>query len=675
VDALIRSVLSRASTAYQSAHKGSHPPEKTLFRMLFKLLTAKVLKDMGIIRTIDLGDPWEAMRLVDDKFPPSEPLGPIDDAVLYPAANEIGSAFPFSNISVDTLAYVYENTLVSTSLRKQLSVYHTPSCLASYIVNRLPLGDVPHDDIRVVDPMCGSGVFLVAALRRLRTLLSGEWKPESRHRYFTRHLTGRDIDPFAVEVARLTLTLADLPNPDGWDVAEADAFRSGALEEWAGSATVFLTNPPFEAFGMGEAGGERTQAVKAAEMLVRVLPALPMNALVGVVMPLSFLDGRSYRAARETLAQECEVLEFLRLPDRIFERSDAESVVVLARKRQPLVPRYDISYRGVSERGRDAFVRTGVVTRDDVIPAQRVLGDAAHISVTFWVPRAFNVWDSLAALPTLGQVAEVHRGVEYQGGGLSAERGKTVRDTPFTGAVRGIDSVKRQLLPFLIQNAHWLGTEERLRRRHAWELPWDKPKVIVNASPHSRGSWRLMAARDTQGLLATSRFHGVWPHDPSLAPLLVAMLNGPLANAFVYDHEGKRVNRKSTLVRIPLPPLDPNMLAAIGELVGECERRTSRDPALDLSDLLLGMDAQLLDAYDLAPRDERRILDMFWDEERPGCTTFKGYYSPEFAPTIPLHVYLSKEYSDSRADRTLSRLPVVDDPLVSQMLRELLEIP
>ena len=35
-------------------------------------------------------------------------------------------------------------------------------------------------------------------------------------------------DPFALEIARLSLTLADVPNPNGWALTEADMF-SGRL--------------------------------------------------------------------------------------------------------------------------------------------------------------------------------------------------------------------------------------------------------------------------------------------------------------------------------------------------------------------------------------------------------------------------------------------------------------
>lgn len=667
-DALIRGVMDDAVSVYGKLHKGGRPPEEILFRMLFKLLTAKVLRDGGVLEDVDFSRPREVLARVDN-FTTSEPLGRLDDAVLGHAARRIGESFPFTNISVDTLAYVYENTLVSSEVRKRLSVHHTPAYVARYVLGRLPLGEIGTDRLHFCDPMCGPGAFLVAALRRLRPLLPGDWTARQRHRYFIKHLSGRDIDPFSVEVAKLTLTLADLPSPDGWDLGVADTYRPGALEEHARAATVFVTNPPFEASAERPEGDGSCPAMEAAEMLMRVLPSLPDGGLAGVIMPLSFLDGRRYRRARELLAELCEVTELLRLPDRIFRQSDAETVVVLARKRRRPAPRtYRVVYRAVWEKDRREFDSSGSVSRDDVIPARRVLGERGEVATTFWVPRSYAVWDSLAGNRTLGEIAEIHRGVEYQSDALRRHRAETVRAQEFPGAVRGVDSVRVQLAPFLVHDARWLSTHVRLLRGGAWDLAWQKPKVLVNAAGRSRGAWRLMAANDRTGLRATQRFHAVWPLEPSWAPVLAAFLNSAVANAYVFEHEGKRDTRKETLGRTPLPPADELALKTVAGISTECERRMLEDPGADLTHLLVEIDAQFLRAYDLPPRHERRLLDLFWGEERPGCAGFKGYFPPDFLPTVPLHVYISRAYQDARADRVLDRLPLIRDPVVTEIV-------
>jgi len=51
--------------------------------------------------------------------------------------------------------------------------------------------------------------------------------PRQRHDFLREHLRGCDTDPFALEIARLSLTLADIPNENGWVLEQANMFASG----------------------------------------------------------------------------------------------------------------------------------------------------------------------------------------------------------------------------------------------------------------------------------------------------------------------------------------------------------------------------------------------------------------------------------------------------------------
>ena len=49
--------------------------------------------------------------------------------------------------------------------------------------------------------------------------------------------------------------------------------------------------------------------------------------------------------------------------------------------------------------------------------------------------------------------------------------------------------------------------------------------------------------------------------------MLAAVLNGPLANAFVATREDKRHVRRETLLAVPVPNVDPEQAAIISDLV------------------------------------------------------------------------------------------------------------
>lgn len=111
----------------------------------------------------------------------------------------------------------------STSFRKAHGVYYTPKWLVRYIVDRsvgrMLKESPPTDlgDVRVIDPACGSGSFLVEAFHVLATHWESVLKPVSpgaildvRRRVLLECIFGIDLDPQAVEIAQLNLLLVAL---------------------------------------------------------------------------------------------------------------------------------------------------------------------------------------------------------------------------------------------------------------------------------------------------------------------------------------------------------------------------------------------------------------------------------------------------------------------------------
>jgi len=109
-------------------------------------------------------------------------------------------------------------------------------------------------DLRVADPCCGAGAFLVAAAPLLADLIQDEEgtagdpaaRREALAHVVTHAIWGADIDATAVAIARETLTeLADGAEPTHLSVVDAPA---GILDPdvWSGEAfDVVVTNPPY----------------------------------------------------------------------------------------------------------------------------------------------------------------------------------------------------------------------------------------------------------------------------------------------------------------------------------------------------------------------------------------------------------------------------------------------
>ena len=189
------------------------------------------------------------------------------------------------------------------------------------------------------------------------------------------------------------------------------------------------------------------------------------------------------------------------------------------------------------------------------------------------------------------------------------------------------------------------------------------PQIVVNAARVSRGPWPVWALMDRRGLLTSQRLITIRPKEneqPLSLELCWALLTSPLANAFVHAMSGKRDTQTQTYAAIPLPRLrDLSDSGAVERAVKSYVAKAldadslalrTTDAEEELKQLRLQVDAEVLKLYDLAPRDERKLLDLFSGHKRAGVPFEQTeYFSRDFTPFIPLHEYLSPEYKRSTA--------------------------
>ena len=682
--ALLGEVITEAVKIY-ARNTSRQPDERELFRVVFRFLAAKILHDRGIppFRVFtDFSDTRAVLSAVDRYY--GEQRRVLQDAETQKViATNLWSRVDFRNLSVEVLAYIYENTLVDAVSRKEMSIHSTPHSIARYIVHHIPFETIDAKQRRVVEPFAGHGIFLVATLQRLRDLLPSDMDATERHRYFVRMLQGFELDAFALEVATLCLMLADFPNPNGWQLYNEDVFDSQKFESVVRGARVVLCNPPFAKFSLDERhqyDAHRT-VHKPAEFLHRLLDSLPAQGMLGMVLPHQFVDGQGYREMRKLLTQRFQELEIVALPDKIFRFSQVESVLLIAHEpRTDDHNRFIVSYTEVRDKDREHFLTAYGYTRRE---SQTKTSQEAEESFTVMALR--EIWDRLSAYPRLGDVAEIHRGVEWQ---PPFDANKYVSTTEKPGFERGLDSVAENFC-FQAPPSVYLSMEPEYRRRNAFELLWKQPKVVMNAARVSRGPWTIAAFADDTGLVCSQNYHAVWPTDHRwTAKSLAAVLNAPVACAFVALRENKRHIRKRTLLRIPLPQFSAADIEALDRDVdhylhivasyfdssewfnAEAALHIPSSIAEEAKQALLQIDALVLKGYNLPPRLERQLLDFFRGSERPVPFAFNEYFPASFSATIPLWLYISPEYKKCSVDYFLSHIPKITDPALIEALQE-----
>ncbi|HXQ21443.1 MAG TPA: N-6 DNA methylase, partial [Candidatus Acidoferrales bacterium] len=157
----------------------------------------------------------EQLRLVAGIFCGNAPSGQLRFAF---------AAYNFSYIPIETLSCVYEQFLhdtggVGQSRGKSLGAYYTPIPLADYMISELERKRPLRPGMKVLDPSCGSGAFLVQCYRRLiETQIRAEGRPLRKaelRSLLTENIFGIDRDADACRVTELSLilTLLDYVTP------------------------------------------------------------------------------------------------------------------------------------------------------------------------------------------------------------------------------------------------------------------------------------------------------------------------------------------------------------------------------------------------------------------------------------------------------------------------------
>ena len=623
--------------------------QRAAFRLTFRLLAAKILTDRGH----SVADRWRGKGV-------AAVLGGIQSYYGLPvvldgvpalldqsqtAWERLGRAINLRNISADSLAFVYENTLVTADTRRLFGTHSTPRAVAEYVVAHLGLERLDLDSLRLVEPFAGAGVFLVAALKRLRALLPADWTAAERHAYLVCRLAGAELDVFACEVATLSLILADYPNANGWKIQSRDLFETGALGDVLAGASVILCNPPFEDFTAAERldypEAFVTSSSKASFALHAALDAEP--AAIGFVLPRGFLLQQRYRDLRARIGSTYANVDLVSLPDRIFEKATYPcSLLVASERRAPSLSTTSRLVSGtVSERDRELFLNAGLVSSERTALRSAATGD-------LWIGELDEVWSYLARSPRLGAAASVYRGLQWR------VQGEGIHDAPGPQLVAGYYRPRDSLAAFRLSRPKWLSTDPDVNLRPApLTRPWNQPKVLINNQRSSRGPWRLAAAADRTGMLASQQFTGIWPIEGYSVDSLSAVLNGPVANAFVTEHSTDHDFTNDMLKRLPLPKqLDHDALAAaVAQYSGLLSRWDELDQsalATELDRALVEVDALVLQGYDLPPRLERRVLDFFAGAKRPTVHRFAGWMPPDVRTFTPLHEWLGRSQNTAR---------------------------
>lgn len=252
----------------------------------------------------------------------------------------------------DIKGSAYEE-LVGANLRGDRGEYFTPRnvcdmavkmAMATYPAHRL-------SGLRVFDPCCGTGGFLVSYINEMRIILRKHEATKTGHAnehevarrirdICTQHLFGIDINPFLVRTCQMNLVM----HGDG----SANVFHANSLlspGEWSnedatrgipyGQLDLVITNPPFggkavvddphllSKYELAGYGAANSRSLLPAEQIFveGALRYLKPGGRLAIVLPDSILNNPSLEFIRRWLAQRTRILATVDLPKETFATS------------------------------------------------------------------------------------------------------------------------------------------------------------------------------------------------------------------------------------------------------------------------------------------------------------------------------------------------------------------
>lgn len=635
----------------------SRADHEGVYKSVFWLLAAKLLKEKGVkgFKSMDLDDIGTVFKVVGEHYKDARDYPP-GDRTWKPALTRVASSIAgwgsLGNITAESLAFLYETAMVDgpgqkrrkstgkgqPDVRKMLGIHSTPSILVDHMLAQVwPLVDPDKlADQRVFEPACGHGAFLTAALRDIRNY-SGMEDSAERHRFLRERIRGIEFDPFAVEIAKLSLTLADVPHGNTWRIDAGDMFKPGVLRDAAKWATIVLSNPPYEDFK--KTGANRwlksdepvTAQTKAVEMLKRLVPNLAPGAVFGFVLPQGALYDREAKQLRKNVLASCEVAEISLFEDKLFNVADHEACILIGRRKNGAPRVSKVMYRRVRNRDMENFKSALHFTREDQLePSELGRGEVASL----YEPDLREVWKYLDAVPRLGGAFDVQQGFQLRS--RESLRNRTVvSSVPRAGFAKAVLNASDAYTVWELPQAEWVDLRQGNVRRPGAATVLGTPQVVLNyAGP--RDAWRFTPVVDAEGIAASSRFlvMRVNPGAKQTLRTLWAVMLSPIANAFAYSWSGKRQTLVREWLAMPLPVPTSEQVRAIetaAETYLELAKHTSEFMVVGPDEAairraLLDLDAAVLRLYNLPPPLERELLSIFDGVERPGVgCTFRGY--------------------------------------------------
>ena len=218
------------------------------------------------------------------------------------------------------LGTVYEQILNDLRSAGNAGEFYTPRAITEFMVDRVAPNLAKREN--VLDPACGTGGFLTAAIGFFRKQLSAKSSAEDK-RAIEKLIRGMEKKqlPHLLCTTNMLLHGIDVPSQ-----IEHRNTLSNAWNEWSANDKVdcLITNPPFGGYeddGVGADFPSDLRTRETADMFLSLIikKLLKDNGRAAIVLPDGFMFGEGIKGTiKQLLLRECNLHTVIRLPKGVF---------------------------------------------------------------------------------------------------------------------------------------------------------------------------------------------------------------------------------------------------------------------------------------------------------------------------------------------------------------------
>ncbi|TPV34070.1 SAM-dependent DNA methyltransferase [Paucihalobacter ruber] len=220
------------------------------------------------------------------------------------------------NIAKDRHAFgeLYETILKELQSAGKSGEFYTPRAITEFICEMIN----PQLGEKILDPSCGTGGYLTAAIEHLKTQANSVEERES----IAKNIIGWEYKPLPYLLATTNLILHDMEVPNISFRDSLDQPLSNYTEK--NRVNAILANPPFGGIVANNNENNFPQNYRTKEsadlFLVLMIHLLKNGGRAGIVLPDGSLTGDGVKQrVRQRLLEECNLHTIIRLPNSVFQ--------------------------------------------------------------------------------------------------------------------------------------------------------------------------------------------------------------------------------------------------------------------------------------------------------------------------------------------------------------------